>query len=164
MKGFELVGYSATEFYAGKTVHDGKVYLHVGDSTIKISNEEKQITWFKNKDLSDRENIFCFHCEKFGCVQKVDTVLIQEKIENIELVTDYIKIPQKEYEIALDMALIIVTGMRRYVISRGWYFEECLDINVDKNYDDIYSINQVVEEWDNYGEWKVDVKRVIEEL
>ena len=130
----------------------------------KISNKEKQIPWFQNKDLNDREDIFCFHCEKFCCMQNVDTVLVQEKIENIELITDYIKIPQKEYEIVLDMALIISTRMHRYVISRGWYFEECLDINVDKNYDDIYPLKQVVEEWDNYGEWKVDVKRVVEKL
>ncbi len=164
LKGFELVGYSATELYMGETVYDGKIYLHVGDSTIKISNEEKQIPWFKNKDLSDRENIFCFHCEKFGCIQKMDTVLVQEKIENIELITDYIKIPQEEYEIALDMALIIETNKHRYMFSRGWYFDESLEISVDKNYDDIYPIKQAVEEWNNFGEWEVDIKRVIGKL
>ena len=62
LKGLEFVGYSATDLYAGETIHDGKVYLQVGTKTIKISNEEKQIPWFKSKDLSDLENIFSFSC------------------------------------------------------------------------------------------------------
>ncbi len=163
LKGFELVGYSATELYAGKTVHDGNVYLHVGGGTIRISNKEKQIPWFRNKDLSDIEEIFSFSCvETFE--QGEQTIAIKERIEEVELITDYIKIPQKNYEIALDMALIIVTEAHRYVISRGWHFGEYLDINVDKDYDDMYSAKQAVEEWNNFGEWEVEVNRVIQQL
>ena len=163
LKGCELVGISATEFFAGETVHDGKVYLCVGDRIIKISNESKKISWFKHKDLSEIEEIFSFSCEK-TFEQGKQKILIQDTIEKVSLITDYITIPQKNYEIALDMAVIIGMGSHKYIISRGWYFGEYLDISVDKNYDDIYSLAQVVEDWNNFGEWKVDIKRVVEEL
>lgn len=164
MKGAEFLCYSASEIYAGETIHDGGIYLQTSNVLVKISNVERSIPWFKHKYLSDRENIFCFHCEEVGQKQGSDTVFVREKIENIELVTDYIKILQAEYEIALDMALIITTSKRRYVISRGWHFGEYLDINTDKDYNDIYPVQQVIEEWNNFGEWEVNVERKIEKL
>ena len=163
LKGFELVGYSATEFYAGETVHDGKVYLHVGDRTIKISNEGKQIPWFKHSELGDWEEIFSFSCEETFEKRK-QKMVIKESIEKVEIVTDYIKIPQKNYEISLDMAVIIATKAHRYVISRGWHFGEYLDVNLDKNFDEIYPVARVLEDWNNFGEWEVEVKRIIQEL
>lgn len=163
LKGLEFVGYSATEFYEGKTVFDGKVYLHIGDSTIKVFNESKRISWFKSKDLSDLEEIFSFACIR-TCEQGQQTILIKEEIEEIKIVTDYIKIPQKNYEIILDMALIVETTAHKYIISRGWFFGEYLDVLVDKNLDDEYSTMRVIEDWNNDGEWDVDVKRIVEKL
>ena len=163
MEGAEFAGYSATEFYEKETVHDGKIYLHIDDKTIKISNEVKEIPWFNHKDLSNSEEIFSFSCAETS-EQGEQKVLVKETIESIEIITDYIKIPQNNYEIVLDMALIIVTGEHRYMISRGWHFGDYLDINVDKNYDKIYPVSQVVAEWNNYGEWEVIVERCVEEL
>jgi len=163
LKGVAFVGYSATEFYAGETVHDGKIYLRVGDGTIKISNEEKEIPWFKNKDTSDWEEIFSFSCTE-TIEEGEQKISLKETIEKVKIITDYIKIPQKNYEIALDMAVIIVTEAHRYIISRGWHFEESLDINVDKNFDEIYPVAQILEEWNNFGEWEVEVNRVVQEL
>jgi len=163
LKGVEFVGYSATDLYAGETIYDGKVYLQVGTKTIKISNEEKQIPWFKSKDLSDLENIFSFSCLE-TIEQGEQKFVVKERIKSVKIITDYINIPQKNYEIALDMALVIVTEAHSYIISRGWIFGEYLDINMDKGFDDIYSLSQVKEEWNNFGDWEIVAKRVTQEL
>lgn len=161
--GVELIGYSASAIYAGETVHDGEIYFHFSDRTIKIFNETRKISWFKHKDLSDVEDIFSFSCTE-TIEEAKQKKLVQERIEKIEIITDYIKIPKKNYDIALDMALIIVTSGHRYMISRGWQFGEYLDINIDKNYDEIYSVEQVIEDWNNFGEWEVAVVRGIQQL
>lgn len=163
LKGCDFVGYSVTEFYEGKTVHDGKIYLHVADRIIKIFNKGKQIPWFQTKDLSDLEEIFSFACAETFEQGKQKNV-VKETIKKVSIITDYIKIPQENYEIVLDMAVLIETEAHRYIISRGWQFEECLDMNIDKKYDEVYPVEQVVEEWNNFGEWEVNIKRDIEEL
>ena len=157
--GTEFICYSSSAMYEGETVNDGIVYIHASNLSIKISNAEKQIAWFQNNNVGTVEDIFSFHCEEAFEKTNQEVVFVREKIEKIELITDFLKIPEKNYEIALDMALIIVTEAHRYVISRGWHFGEYLDINVDKNYDDIYPVKQVVEEWNNFGEWEVIIER-----
>ncbi|MBQ8375272.1 MAG: hypothetical protein IJX98_06865 [Clostridia bacterium] len=164
LKGAEFICYSASKFHAGETVHDGVIYIHANNVSIKVSNEEMQIPWFNHKELNTIEDIFVFHCEETFEKARKNVVFVQEKIEEMELIADCVKIPKEEYEITLDMALIIITKAHRYVLSRGWYFGESLSIDVDKNYDEIYPIKQVVEEWNNFGEWEVKVNRVIEKL
>lgn len=136
--------------------------MHVDNVTMKLSNEEKRIPWFKNGDLSEEE-IFSFVCEK-TVEQGKQKIFIKEKINKVKIITDYIKIPQENYEIALDMAVTIETEAHQYVISRGWYFGQYLDVFVDKNLADDYPVGREAEDWSNGGEWKVVVKRVVHEL
>ncbi|MBQ8323030.1 MAG: hypothetical protein IJX91_03605 [Clostridia bacterium] len=58
LKGAEFICYSASEIYAGETIYDGVIYIRANNISIKVSNEEMQIPWFKHKDLSSVENIF----------------------------------------------------------------------------------------------------------
>lgn len=162
LKGKTFVGYSATEIYQGETVYDGIIYVQTDSVFIKISNKEIEIPWFGEGNKT--EHIFSFHCEEVEEIFGIRESVVKENIEKIELVNDTIKIPTQNYEITLDMAVIISTKTHKYIISRGWMFGEYLDVNVDKNLDAIYSVAQVVEEWNNFGEWEVFVERTIEQL
>lgn len=82
----------------------------------------------------------------------------------MQIVSDKIIIPNENYEIVLDMAGIITTNSHEYVFSREWHFGQYLRINVDNNFDEIYPLTKVKEEWNNFGKWDVDVKRTVEEL
>ena len=55
----------------------------------------------------------------------------------------------QNYEITFDMALVITTSAHKYIISRGWQFDEILDGHVDRELNDIYPVEKVVEEWNN---------------
>ncbi|MBQ7340406.1 MAG: hypothetical protein IJW43_06100 [Clostridia bacterium] len=160
----QFVGYKVKEIDERGTITDGIIHIFTENLSLIISNEEKKIPWFDSQSLSSEEQICVFQCVNGDKKQRQDIMVVNEKIKKIEIITDYIKIPTKKYEIALDMALIIKTDMHEYMISRGWYFEECLTISKDKDLEDVYSIKQVQEEWNNFGEWEVFVERRIEEL
>ena len=62
------------------------------------------------------------------------------------------------------MAVIIETENHKYIFSRGWFFSETIDISVDEEFDNIYPISKVVEDWADEGENKVNVVRTIKKL
>ena len=166
LQGAEFVGYSTAKG-CPNVFYSGIVNLQTSNGQIKISNKAKQIPWFKGKELSDREEIFAFHCEEtpMHCREKDENFIsVREKIEGIEIITDKVEIPEKAYKITLDMAVIFYVGSHRYMISRGFYFTEYLELSLDQNYDAIYSLKQALEDWNNSGEWMVTIERVVEKL
>ena len=166
LQGAEFVGYSKVEG-CPNVFYNGIVNLQTSNGQLKISNKAKQIPWFKNKELSNVEEIFTFHCEepRMYCQGKDEKfIFVREKIERIEIITDKVEILEKAYKITLDMALIFYVGGHRYMISRGFYFTECLELYVDQSYEAIYSVKQAMEDWNNFGEWTVTIERVVEKL
>lgn len=155
--GKEFVSYSAKRIQFNAS-YNGEVFINANSSFIKLYAEEKEITWFCDDKLHNSENIFGFNCEMSNN-QGEEIILVNDVISGIDVITDFVSIPQKNYYIELDMALIIKTQSHNYIFSRAWYFDESIDINIDKNYDDIYSINKVKESWNNAEEWDVKVER-----
>lgn len=136
---------------------DGTVRIITNEEKLDILNAELNIPWFEN----ETETVYSFQIVNATEKSKKKFVEVNEIIENVEVVTDIVKIPEQNYEIALDTALIFTTKMHKYTFCRGWFFSSAIDYAVDKNADEIYPIKEVAEDWSNGGCWKVDVQRII---
>lgn len=161
LKGEEFISYGSKEISVDGSAYNGAINLQTSNVTLRISNEGKQIPWFKGET---KEEVFSFSCEKIDVLKDGKVIFVKEKIDEVSLIYDTITIPEKNYQIVFDMALIIKTEKHLYLISREWHFLECLNINLDKDYDDIYPIKKVMEDWNNFGNWQVDVDRKVERL
>lgn len=139
---------------------------------IDIMNEEQELPFLKSP-VGNTEELSCFSCSE----KNVDSpftpyienigfkeIPIGEKIDKVMLITDIVSIKQENYDITLDMALIIQTNKHQYTFARQWYFDEQIFVYIDKNYDVIYPVEEVKSSWSNYGELYVDVERTIKEL
>lgn len=149
-------------------------YCKLGiDSTnirLDILNEEISVDWFTNNEDICKEDIAVFSCkirkdeETFKPYIKESEVMsidVNERIKNVQIVSDIINVDYDEYIIDYDIAIVIETEKHKYVFSRGWFFNEEIYINIDKNIDDIYSISEVKESWSNDRELNVEVNRKI---
>ena len=145
----------------------GNLQINLDDFAIEFLNEIKELPFFDST-----EDISFFTCEKKSlskkfkpyCEEPTTRHLINENILSVYIVEDCISINGGEYDINFDMAVIIETENHKYIFSRGWFFSETIDISVDEEFDDIYSISKVVEDWADEGENKVNVVRTIKKL
>jgi len=147
-----------------------KLGIESNNICLDIFNEETSVEWFINDDGVNKEDISVFSCkirednENFKPYieeSEIESVIVNEKINNVKIVSDIINVNNGEYVIDYDMAIIIETEQHNYVFSRGWFFSEEIYINVDKDINDIYSVKEVKESWSNDGEFNVEVKRVV---
>lgn len=152
-------------------------YCKLGiDSTnvcLDILNEETSMDWFVNDEGICKEDISVFSCkvrqdkeifEPYIEESDVIEIDVNEKIDNVHIVSDVIDVNNGEYIIDYDMAIIIETEKHKYIFSRGWFFNEEIYVNIDKDIDDIYSIKEVKESWSNDGELTVKVNRMVKEI
>ena len=75
------------------------------------------------------------------------------------IITDEISVGNGEYEIVFDTALIIKTKYQTIMFSRDVWFSEVINISDNENYDIVYPIDTVIEDWNNEGDYEVTVKR-----
>ncbi len=145
----------------------GNIRINLNDFSIEFLNETKETHFWDSF-----EDISCFSCKKVDinstfkpyCDEDFQNYSINEKIQQIQIISDTISINNKEYEISFDMAVIINTEKHNYIFSRGWFFGEVISINVDKNYDEIYPVKQVIDDWDDDGKNNVAVSRCVKVL
>ena len=147
-----------------------KLGINTDSICLDILNEESSVNWFKTDCHIDKEDISIFSCKirenneifkPYIEESEVISIVVNEKISNVKIVSDIINVNSGEYIIDYDMAIIIETEQHSYVFSRGWFFNEEIYVNVDKEIDDIYSIKEVKESWSNDGEFNVEVNRDI---
>lgn len=165
-----MVGKVFCSYECGNMVPDeayGNLQINLDDFAIEILNEVKELPFYDST-----EDISYFTCEKKSlnesfkpyCEEPSEKHLINENILSVYIIEDSISINGGEYDINFDMAIIIETNKHKYVFSRGWFFSETIDIAVDKEFDDIYPISRVVEDWSDDGENKVNVIRTRKKL
>lgn len=146
----------------------GNLKINTEKFSIELRNEIEKFPFYDTV-----EDISCFSCKKrlpeepftpYSQGEPIAKKEIHEKIRSVQIVNDTINVNQGEYQCSFDMAVIIHTTEHRYIFSRGWFFGETIDVNVDRRFDDIYSIQQVIDDWSNDGENEVVVKRSTKSL
>ena len=76
------------------------------------------------------------------------------------VISDQITIQEGTYQIEFDEAIVIKTVKDVYMISRDWQYSELIHIYNHEDYDTVYPIKEVIDNWNNFGEYSVKVKRV----
>ena len=161
----KMVGHTLCSYEYGKMVQNeayGNLQINLDSFAIEILNEVKELPFFDST-----EDISYFTCEKKSlsepfkpyCEEPCKKHLIDEKVLSVYIVEDSISINDGEYDITFDMAIIIETCNHKYIFSRDWFFSETISISLDEEFDNIYPISNVIEDWSDEGENKVEVKR-----
>lgn len=150
-----------------------KLGINTNNICLDILNEETTVNWFESDSHINKEDISIFSCrirknnedfEPYLVGVEAISVNINEKITAVKIASDKINVNNGEYCIDYDMAVIIETQQHKYVFSRAWYFSEDIYINIDKDFNDIYSIEDVKNSWNNDGDFCVEVIRTIKSI
>lgn len=145
----------------------GNLRINTDKGSIEVTNFEKTMPFF---DIE--EEIACFECKisepntefKPYCIVPSEIYEIGQNIVGIEIINDFISVNDGEYEISFDRAIIFKTDKEAIMFSRGIWFSEVITISKNDDYDNIYSIDEVIEAWSNEGDNKVNVHRSIRQL
>ncbi len=147
-----------------------KLGIDTNNICLDIFNEETSVDWFVSDEDIQKEDISVFSCKirKDSDIFKpyledseIITIDVNERINKIQIVSDIINVNKGEYVIDYDMAIILETEQHKYIFSRGWFFNEEIYVNIDKDINVIYPIQEVKESWNNEGEFTVEVDRVV---
>lgn len=165
-----VIGDDFCDYECGCVTHDetyGNLRMNFGKSSLEFFNVVSEFPFYDST-----EEISCFTCERRPCSSQFkpycdepsERYPINETVRAISIVEDEIFVNDGEYQIAFDMAVIIETDEHRYIFSRGWFFAETIRISVDREFDEIYPVERVVEDWSDEGENKVSVCRSVRKL
>lgn len=157
--GDSLISYNGA--FMNQTAY-GNVQLNTKHFSLELRNEVRALPLFA--EVEDISSFSCvtkpagFTFEPY-CKEPWKTVMVDEKITDVSIISDTITVNNNEYSISFDMAVIITTENHQFVFSRGWFFSETIDASVDKNFNDIYPICRVIADWNDDGNRKVSVIR-----
>ena len=84
---------------------------------------------------------------------------VNQIITGIELINDTINVNDGEYEISFDEAIIIHMDTDILMLARDTWFSEIISIRDNDNYNQIFPVDEVKEEWSNEGEKSVSIER-----
>lgn len=159
MIGNELVSYECAvqnnEIY-------GNLRINTSGGAVEVVNEVQELPFFDGC-----EDISFFRCCEAPtdkpfvsfCDEPVSVVPVSDKISEIEIVRDVVRVNDGNYEIAFDMAIIIKCQTRTIIFSRGWHFSEVISVMSDTA--EVYPVANVVSDWENDGDNQVTVDRTI---
>ena len=161
MKGITFVSYECDEGHGFPRAY-GNFRINLEDYSVDVSNEIRGLPFFGKV-----EEVAMFSCKKVdsktpyepGVIGETRLVPVEEKIESVEIVTDEINVNNGEYEIVFDSALIIKTEYQTIMFSKDVWFSEIINISDNDDYDSVYTIDSVIEHWNNEGDYEVAVKR-----
>ena len=159
MKGKTMVSYQCPQIDKWSRTY-GFFRINMEDYAIEFSNEEKEIPFFDRT-----EEVAGFECKKVDLQKEyslgvlIDNVFVDEKVKTIEIITDKIKVEEEDYEITFDNALIFHTEHQTIMFSRDTWFSELINISDNDDFDSVFPIEKVIEEWNCDGDYKVSVKR-----
>ncbi len=145
----------------------GNILFTLKDSSVELTNYQRAFPFFDTV-----EDIACFSCsikgkhEKFipYCDEGIVEKIVNEKIKCVKIVNDTIRVENENYEISIDIALILECENNTYMFTKDIWFSEVIEINKNKDIDTTFPINTQVEHWNNDGEYKVTVERTIREI
>ena len=163
----DMIGNTFCSFECGDITQNevyGNFQVNLNDFSVEFLNEAQEIPFY---DLIEEVSFFTCKRKKVNdtfvpyCAEPVRKYEINEKVLSVEIVNDCVSVNEGEYEISFDMAIIIKTNRHIYTFSRGWFFSETITISVDKEFDRIYPIEKVIEDWSDSGENRAIVKRTV---
>ena len=160
MKGERIVSYQCPQIDKWSRTY-GNFRINMEKYAIEFTNEVKEIPFFDRT-----EEVAGFECKKVdlhtefkpALIIDVQVVPVDEKVKTIEIITDKIKV-EEDYEITFDNALIFHTEHQTIMFSRDTWFSELINISDNDDFDSIFPIEKVIEEWNCDGDYKVSVKR-----
>lgn len=135
----------------------GDLSLNFNNKLLKITNYEDMHGW---DDEYDSSHFSCEFVDKYiPSVSNATTnkININDKVIDINIIYD--EITNKYYHFNYDMALEIKTEKHTYIISRDYFYSELISINIDKNFDEIYPISKVIEDWNEDSNYVTEIKR-----
>ena len=159
MKGKNMVSYQFPQINMKSRTY-GNFRINLEDYAIEFSNENKLVDFFDTN-----EEVAGFECGKvdlkseYSFAVPFDTVPIEEKVRSIEIITDEIEVDEHDYKIVFDNAIIFHLEYQTLMFSRSICFSELIYISDNDDYDSIYPIEKVIEDWNSDGDYKVSVKR-----
>lgn len=155
------------DFCGTKRVY-GVCRIHLGRFSIELQNEVQGMPFFEGE-----EDIPVFTCRMIGEndpfwpeTQGAETLsyMVDEKIREVDIATDVIRVNTDEYEITIDHALIIKTDRHCYSFYKDWMYGETINIVVTDSEPELYPIEKVKEEWSDQGEDRISVRRTVQPL
>lgn len=140
----------------------GNMRLNFEGFSVEIKNEEQTMPIF-----DEQEDIACLSCSKVDpslsfepmVVTDVKKTPVGHMVESVEVITDTIDVTGGEYQIAFDMAVIFHMDGVTLMVARDVWFSEMLTIKDNDRFDEIFSVDDVIESWSNDGEYNVTVNR-----
>ena len=124
-----------------------------------LAGDDDDITYFTLEKIS-KEDKFEFFLEDV----KTNSIDVNETIKSIKIINDLINY-NDEYEISYDIAIIFITDKHKYIISRDWFYMETMEINIDKDINDILDKNTIMEQYKGEStEIKVEIERTSREI
>ena len=155
-----LIGNQFIRFRSQEIDNWGKVYGNLeiisNDKRIEIQNEQKPIMFFNGiEDVATFNVIEKKTDEKFEPMVLDVPIIdyeIKDQIVNISIINDHIEIfnntDELIYAISMDMGIVFHMINQILVVSKGWYFDESINIIRDKDYlEKIRTIEQVKRDW-----------------
>lgn len=149
-----------------------KIRLVCDALCIEIFNEQRLLS-----DGSEQHEFAFFECEEASASQdffplisntEVITINIDAPIQSVSIVRDTVSINDRngDFAITFDMAIDIKTDRGRYILSKGWFFDEDIFVDKDRSFDEIYPVEKVRSDWydEDLSPMTVDVKREVIEL
>ncbi len=155
-----LIGDQLIRFRSQEIDNWGKVYGNLeiisNDKRIEIQNEQRPMMFF-----GDIEDVATFNVIEKKIDEKFEPMVldvpiidyeIKDQIVNISIINDRIEVfnntDELIYSISMDMGMVFHMMNQILVFSKGWYFDESINIIRDKNYlEKIRTIDQVKRDW-----------------
>ena len=160
-KNTKLISYESEASNEAGGVY-GNMRLNFDGFSMEITNEEQTMPLF-----DELEDIACLSCSKVDSslpfepmvVTDVKKTPVGHEVESVEVITDTIDVNGGEYRIAFDMAVIFHMDGATLMVARDVWFSEMLTIKDNDSFDEIFSVDDVIESWSNDGEYNVTVNR-----
>ena len=161
LKGTEFIAYECVQGGAFPQTY-GNLRICLEDYNVDLLNEQKALPLFDTID-----GIACFSC-KVVPIASLPTALpdvkltkfpVNEIITGVEIVQDHITVNCNQYDLVMDVALIIKTTSEVYMFARDIWFSEVITIMLDDDYDKVFTIKEVEESFTNHPNDSVTVVR-----
>lgn len=145
----------------------GNLRINTDNSSIELTNLQKTTPFFDAE-----EEVSGFGCKQVEmnsefkpyCEENFQAFDVRETIKDIEIINDSISVNDASFEISFDQAIIIRTESNVIMFSRNIWFSEIITISEHDDYNSMYPISRVIEDWSDDGENKVKVIRTIRKL
>ena len=145
----------------------GNLRINTDIFSIELTNLQKTTPFFDAE-----EEVAGFGCKLVEinsefrpyCEENFQAFKVGETINDIEIINDSISVNDADFEISFDQAIIIRTESNVIMFSRNIWFSEIITISEHDDYNSMYPISRVVEDWSDEGENIVKVIRTNRKL